>query len=108
MEKETRDLEAQIAEAFISYKNAEQIYNFYRTQLKNKMAEEGYGLAVRNYEDGTNVTCEYVDATVAVSFDAEKAKAKLKELMGNSYNPADFAKSTQRGSYVKVSVNFAD
>ena len=103
MEKETRDLEAQIAEAFIAYKNAEQIYNFYRTQLKTKMAEENYGLAIRNFEDGTSVVCEYVAPTTASSFDA-----KLKELMGNSYNDADFTRVSQRDGYVKVSVNFAD
>ena len=108
MEKETRDLEAQIAEAFIAYKNAEQIYNFYRTQLKTKMAEENYGLAIRNFEDGTSVVCEYVAPTAASSFDARAAKTKLKELMGDSYNDADFTRVSQRDGYVKVSVNFAD
>ena len=108
MEKESRDLEAQMAEAFIAYKNAEQIYNFYKTQLKTKMAEENYGLAIRNFDDGTSVVCEYVAPTTASSFDARAAKTKLKELMGNDYNDAEFTRVTQRDGYVKVSVNFAE
>ena len=36
------------------------------------------------------------------------AKTKLKELMGDSYNDADFTRVSQRDGYVKVSVNFAD
>ena len=47
-------------------------------------------MAIRNFEDGTSVVCEYVAPTTASSFDARAAKTKLKELMGDSYVELSF------------------
>ena len=108
MEQKITDLEMEMAQAFVAYKNAEAIYNFYKTQLADKLQTEGFTGAKRSFDDGTTVFAEFIPATQAKSFNQAMAKEKLAQLMGASYNEDDFYKVSEKKSYVKVSVNYAE
>ena len=108
MEQKITDLEMEVAQAFVAYKNAEAIFNFYKTQLTEKLQAEGCTGARRSFDDGTTVYAEFIPATQARTFNSTAAKTKLAELMGDSYNEDDFTKVTEKKAYVKVNVSYAE
>lgn len=108
MKKRIRELEAQIADVMIKFKQYEQMANFYKQQLRDALAEEGNDIAEYTSPDGTKVSLEYVGPTQSKSFNQAYAKEKLKEAYGEDYVETDYYKVSNKEAYVKLSVDFSN
>lgn len=102
-------IDEEMAKAFKAYKEAETLYNFYKAQLLQKFESEGTNCTSYEFSDGSKVSVEYVSATTSRSFDQNKAKAKLKEVLGETYDEDEFYKVSNKASFVKVgAVEYAE